>query len=34
MSGTGKTVQLQFAIPAEIFELMAPKVNQAIGAHH
>ena len=34
MSGTGKTVQLSFAIPAEIFELMAPKVNQAIGAHH
>jgi hypothetical protein len=34
MSGTGKTVQLQFAIPAEIFELMAPKVNQAISAHH
>jgi hypothetical protein len=34
LSGTGKTVQLSFAIPAEIFELMAPKVNQAIGAQH
>jgi hypothetical protein len=33
LSGTGKTVQLSFTIPAEIFELMAPKVNQAIGAH-
>jgi hypothetical protein len=33
LTGTGKTVQLSFAIPAEIFELMAPKVNQAIGAH-
>ncbi len=27
LSGSGKTVQLSFTIPAEIFELMAPKVN-------
>jgi hypothetical protein len=27
MSGTGKTVQLSFSVPAEIFELMAPKIN-------
>jgi len=33
LTGSGKTVQLSFAIPAEIFELMAPKVNSAIGAH-
>jgi hypothetical protein len=33
LTGSGKTVQLSFAIPAEIFELMAPKVNSAISAH-
>jgi hypothetical protein len=33
LTGTGKTVQLSFTIPAEIFELMAPKVHSAIGAH-
>ena len=33
LTGSGKTVQLSFAVPAEIFELMAPKVNSAIGAH-
>jgi len=33
LTGTGKTVQLSFTVPAEIFELMAPKVNSAIGAH-
>jgi hypothetical protein len=27
LSGNGKTVQLSFSVPAEIFELMAPKVN-------
>jgi hypothetical protein len=27
LSGSGKTVQLSFAIPAEIFELMAPAVK-------
>ena len=26
MSGSGKTVQLSFTVPAQIFELMAPKV--------
>jgi hypothetical protein len=30
LSGSGKTVQLSFTVPAEIFELMAPKVN---GVH-
>lgn len=29
VSGSGKTVQLSFAIPAEIFELMAPAVKAA-----
>ena len=29
MSGSGKSVQLYFTIPAEIFELMAPKVQGA-----
>lgn len=29
LSGSGKTVQLSFAIPAEIFELMAPAVKAA-----
>ena len=33
LTGTGKTVQLSFTVPAEIFELMAPKVNSVIGAH-
>jgi hypothetical protein len=33
LTGSGKTVELSFAIPAEIFELMAPKVHSAIGAH-
>jgi hypothetical protein len=32
MSGTGKTVQLSFHVPSEIFELMAPKVNGVV--HH
>jgi hypothetical protein len=32
LTGSGKTVQLSFAVPAEIFELMAPKVN-GIAAH-
>jgi hypothetical protein len=27
LSGSGKTVQLSFTIPAEIFELMAPAVK-------
>ena len=27
LTGTGRTVQLSFTVPAEIFELMAPKVN-------
>jgi hypothetical protein len=27
LSGSGKSVQVSFTIPAEIFELMAPKVN-------
>jgi len=31
LSGTGKTVQLSFTVPAEIFELMAPKVNSVIA---
>jgi hypothetical protein len=30
LSGSGKTVQISFSVPAEIFELMAPKVN---GVH-
>jgi hypothetical protein len=30
LSGSGKTVQLSFTVPAEIFELMAPKVQ---GVH-
>jgi hypothetical protein len=29
LSGTGKTVQLSFTVPAEIFELMAPKGTAA-----
>jgi hypothetical protein len=32
LSGSGKTVQLSFTVPAEIFELMAPKVN-GIAVH-
>jgi hypothetical protein len=31
LTGTGKTVQLSFTVPAEIFELMAPKVNNVIA---
>ena len=27
LSGSGKTVQLSFSVPAEIFELMAPRIN-------
>jgi hypothetical protein len=30
MSGQGKTVRLSFAIPAEIFELMAPKAREIV----
>jgi hypothetical protein len=30
MSGSGKKVQLSFTVPAEIFELMAPKVQQGL----
>jgi hypothetical protein len=30
MSGSGKTVRLSFAIPAEIFELMAPKAREIV----
>jgi len=33
MSGSGKTVQLSFRVPSEIFELMAPKVN-GLQQHH
>jgi hypothetical protein len=36
MSGSGKTVELSFTIPSEIFELMAPKMQQhgMPGVHH
>jgi hypothetical protein len=34
MSGTGKTVQLSFHVPSEIFELMAPKMNGGVAQHH
>ncbi len=30
MSGSGKTVRLSFAVPAEIFELMQPKVQPVV----
>ena len=30
MSGQGKTVRLSFALPAEIFELMAPKAREIV----
>lgn len=30
MSGSGKTVRLSFALPAEIFELMAPKAREIV----
>jgi hypothetical protein len=30
MSGSGKSVQLSFTVPAEIFELMAPRVQQGV----
>jgi hypothetical protein len=32
MSGSGKTVELSFTVPSEIFELMAPHVQQSL--HH
>jgi hypothetical protein len=33
MSGTGKTVELSFTIPSEIFELMAPRMKADHGVH-
>jgi hypothetical protein len=33
MSGTGKTVELSFTIPSEIFELMAPRIKAQHGVH-
>jgi hypothetical protein len=33
MAGTGKTVELSFTIPSEIFELMAPRMKADHGVH-
>jgi hypothetical protein len=33
MAGTGKTVELSFTIPSEIFELMAPRMKAEHGVH-
>jgi hypothetical protein len=34
MAGTGKTVELSFTIPSEIFELMAPRMKAEHNVHH
>jgi hypothetical protein len=34
MSGSGKTVQLSFTVPAQIFELMAPMVQHKVHGVH